>query len=263
VLVDYTRDDGDNIILNAVDCLLVTAKYALSETNKTKTSSYGLINGRRISDWLSGTKRGRGRGGREESVFTRLDIIDPRTNKALRIVPHDVRHWLNSVLNDGGATQETIRLVFARKSQLTNATYDQTSALTRVNRLKEDIRSGKVFGEIQDNFNVILAEYGRDDAESYLKSKTAMMVSMPHGSCTLSWTRPSCEKYMSCFAGDKMCEDLCINMNDNEQHNNVIKVFNEQTVLLTVIPESSPQHKNIKKIVKNIQSLIDTSKEFI
>lgn len=247
------------VILRASESLMITEKHALSETCNTKKDTYSIITDKRFGDWLGGTTRGRGKGGLEESIFTRLGIIDPRTNKPLKVTTHDVRHWLNTVLNEGGASQEAIRLIFARKSQASNATYDQTSALTRVNRLKEGIRKGKVFGTVQDSYNVILAESGREDAESYLNAKSAIMTIMPHGGCTLNWSRPSCEKYMSCFAGDEVCEDLCIDLSDNDQLFNVNQTLNEQKSLLSIIPKSSPQYASIQNIVINIEKLLNNT----
>jgi len=257
IIVKYKNNDTDReIVLEAADCLLVTPKYLLSSSRDTKTNSYSIIDEKRFSEWLSGTSRGRGQGGDEESIFTRLNIIDPRTNKPLSATIHDVRHWLNTLMNEGGASQESIRLMFARKSIQTNAVYDQTSAKTRCNRLKEGVRKGTTYGEIQDNYNVIFAEFGRDKAEEYLNSKAAMMTIMPHGGCTMSWVRGACERNMSCFGGDEICEDFCIDIEDKEQLNEVERIYKEQVAMKSILPSTSPQMEFVVRVSANIEKVL-------
>jgi len=253
LLVDH---ESRKIILRASESLFVTKRYELSESHNTKEDSYSIVTDKRFGDWLGGTTRGRGKGGWEDSIFARLNVIDPRTNKPLKITVHDVRHWLNTVLNEGGVSQEAIRLIFARKSQATNSTYDQTSALTRVNRLKDDIRKGNVFGEIQDCYNTMMSDFGRDKAEAYLNAKTAILTIMPHGGCTMSWNRPSCDNYMSCFAGDEPCNELCIDLDDKDQIASIIKSKSEQSAMLSIIPQGSPQHAHITKIILNMDKVL-------
>jgi len=246
-------------ILQPEDALLVTQTYQLTESRGTKINDYSLITDKEISRWLSGEKRSLGTKNEEDSCFSRLGIIDPKTNEIAKVVSHDIRHWLTTFLLEGGMPNDQVALLFNRAPSQ-NDTYDQTSSKTRLSNMRQAIRDGGAMGHLSDTYHNI-AEYSRDDAEKYLEASTLQLNLMPHGGCSLNWGMSACQNHNGCFNSENgVCEHLCINPENMETKLELTRMQREADIALAVIPEQSPQYTHFQNIQRNLKELCEPPK---
>lgn len=240
-------------ILEPEDALLVIKTYQFSNYRSTKCD-YTIITDKDIHRWFSGEIRSHGTKNHEDSCFSRLGIIDPKTREIAKFTPHDIRHWLTTYLQEGGMPNDQIALLFNR-SPKQNDTYDQTSSKVRLNNMRQAIRDGGAMGHVAETFH-LLAEVSRYDAEEYLKACTLQLNLMPHGGCTLNWGISACQNHNACFNGaNGLCEHLCIDYKNAETRDELDRMMQETDTALGIIPPQSPQFEHYRNIQKNLQQL--------
>ena len=246
-------------ILQPEDTLLITLTYQLTESRGTKTNDYSLISDKEISRWFCGEPRSLGTKNLEDSCFSRLGIIDPKTGEIAKFIPHDIRHWLTTFLQEGGMPNDQVALLFNRAPNQ-NDTYDQTSSKTRLNNMRQAIRDGGAIGHVADTYHNI-CDYSRQEAEQYLEASTLQLNLMPHGGCSLNWGMNACQNHNGCFNGDNgLCENLCIDPDNQETKLELDRMMRETETALVVIPEQSPQYNHFKNIQQNLKGLCGDSK---
>ena len=243
--------------------LLIIEKSALSEAHKTRGVDFQTITQRSFAAWLSGEKRSHGTQNHEDSVFSRLDILDPRVDDIAKFTNHDVRHWLNTLYQNGGLSEDQIALIFNRKHKRQNAVYDHTSNKVRTARLQAAIRENTALGRATETYHKI-AEFSRDEAEDYLGAVTRMVNPMPHGICLLDWSTTPCPHHLSCFACESEnsgpCEHLEVDAR-NQQHIDEIHRL-EKTADLTITAielqgvEQSPQLDHFRRVKANVKATL-------
>ena len=251
--------EGKSILIPE-EALMITLKYQLAENYETIDTDYSLITDKSISRWLSGEKRALGTKNFEDSCFSRLEIIDPKTGEIAKFVPHDIRHWLTTYLLEGGMPSEQVALLFNRAPNQ-NDIYDQTSSKTRLNNMRQAIRDGGAIGHVAETYNNI-SEYSRLEAEQYLKASTLQLNNMPHGGCSLNWGMKACKNHNGCFNGeDGLCDDLCIDPTEPDTKLELERILVETNTALLVIPEKSPQYNHYQNIQKNLNKLFGVENE--
>lgn len=166
------------------EALLLTQKYQLSEHSKTIEDDFKAISESDITRWFGGHKRSKGTENHEDSVFSRHNIVDPHTDEIMEMTSHDIRHWLNTIYQNGGLTEDQIALIFNRKHKQQDAEYDQISNKVRSERMKNAIRDKIAIGRVTATYSK-LADFSREEAEDYLRSVTRMVNPMQHGVCML------------------------------------------------------------------------------
>lgn len=241
-------------ILQPEDTLLITHTYQLTDSRGTKTNDYSLISDKAISRWFCGEARSIGTKNAEDSCFSRLGIIDPKTGKIAEIIPHDIRHWLSTHLLEGGMPNDQVALLFNRAPNQ-NDTYDQTSSKTRLNNMRQAIRDGGAIGHVADTYHNI-CEYSRQEAEQYLEASTLQLNLMPHGGCSLNWGMKACQNHNGCFNSENgLCQNLCIDPENHETKIELDRMMRETEIALVVIPEQSPQYIHYQNIKHNLKAL--------
>jgi len=251
------RNKDGSAILHRDEALLVVQKYALSEHRSTVEVDFSLLTDGSIARWLSGEARSHNTGNHEDSVFSRLGITDPRTSKIAKFTIHDIRHWLNTIYQNGGLTEDQIALIFNRKYKAQNATYDQTSSKVRAARLKQAIRDKMIVGQVADSYSR-LAEFSREDADDYLDAVLRMVNPMPHGVCTLDWATTPCPHHLSCFScRDQLpCEHLIVDPADKETKAELERMQRESGLVIAAIRaqgvDDSPTVDHFKRIRHNV-----------
>ena len=254
------KDKRGKAVLKAKDALFVIEKYKFSDNRATKENNYTVLNTSDFMRWLSGESRSLGTGNFEDSVFSRLNIKDPKTNEIAKFTSHDVRHWLNTYYAEGGLDEESIALYFNR-DQKQNATYDQTTSKTRLNNIRNAVEEGKAIGNLQDNYQ-LLSEVSQKQAKAYLKSHTLMVNLMPHGTCSLNWGVEACQHYNSCFNCENkngetgVCEHLVVEKNNAEHIEGVKNIVKDSELMLNTIPNESPQYIHVKNIYDNAKNIL-------
>jgi hypothetical protein len=259
------HSDGKPILL-AEHALFVIPKHAFSERRGTKAKDFHVLTDRDFSHWLSGEKRARGSGNHEDSVLRRLDIRDPRTSDVASFTWHSIRHWLDTAYENGGLTADQIALIFGRKGTLQNSTYDQTSNRTRIERVAAGIRDNTIVGRKADTYHR-LAKYSREDAEDYLAAGLRMVNPMPHGDCTLDWSRASCPHHLSCFSSEGEapgpCEDLIVDPNVPAQVQEVETIHRQATLTIAMMEKQggSRQVDHYERVRQNTRVVLDRIKK--
>jgi hypothetical protein len=255
--VPLLRDKEGRSILFQDEALLVVKKYALSEQRGTKEGEFSSITDSHISRWLCGEARSAGTGKPDDSVFSRLRIMDPRTGEVAKFTTHDVRHWLNTIYQSGGLTEDQIALIFNRTYQKQNATYDQTTSRMRTARLKQAVREKIAVGQVSESFNRI-AEFSREDAEDYLSAVLRMVNPMPHGVCTLDWASTPCPHHLSCFSceDEAPCEHLIVEPEHDATVAELRRLQREADLTKSALQsqgvEQSPTLDHFERIRRNI-----------
>jgi hypothetical protein len=240
-------------LLQPEDALFLTLKYQLTESRNIKPNDYKLITCSDISRWFCGCSRSFGTKNHEDSCFSRLGIIDPKTGKIAKYSSHDIRHWLTTYLLEGGMPGDQVALLFNRSASQ-NDTYDQTSSKTRLNNMRQAIRDGGAIGHVVDTYHSI-AVNSRNEAEKYLEASTLQLNLMPHGGA-LNWGMKACQNHNGCFNGiDGLCENLCIDIKNQETKIELDRMMRETKTALAVIPEQSPQYSHFQNIQSNLQEL--------
>ena len=103
------------VMLYARDALCVVFGGQLA-TEVTRQDRVQLVTTGMFNIWLGGITRSRGKHSREDSVFNRFNIIDPRSGRPASLTVHDLRHWLTTAYADGGISKDQMTVVFNRKS---------------------------------------------------------------------------------------------------------------------------------------------------
>lgn len=256
------KNKDGKALLYPDEALLVTQKYALSEHRGIKTDEFTVIGDRDFSHWLTGEARSLGTGNHEDSVFRRLGIIDPRTGECIKFTSHDVRHWLNTIYQNGGLTEDQIALIFNRKHKQQNAVYDQTSNKERASRMKQAIRDRIAIGRATETYSVI-AEFSRDDAEDYLEAVVRMVNPMPHGVCMLDWSAAPCPHHLSCFSceSEGPCEHLIVDPGNNDHVHEMERISREADLSVDAIKAQgmggSRQIDHFKRVHKNVNIMLN------
>jgi hypothetical protein len=223
-----------------------------------------LVTPREFSSWLSGVPRANGTGKPEASVFERLQILDEDTGEIARFTAHDVRHWLNSMYQSGGLTDDQITLIFNRTSAKQTATYDQTPLSDRAMRLKGAIRGKLAVGRVVDSYHRLLADFSRDDAERYLEGAVRTVSPMPHGACTLNWSTVPCPHHLSCFSCESKepgpCNFLLVEKDAPADIAEVRRLAKEAKLLsITLLDQGaddSPMLQHAQRVARNTEVLL-------
>lgn len=256
------KDKNGNGVLYQDEALLTTHKYALSEQRGTKKGNFKSLTESDIIRWLSGESRSHGTRNSEDSVFNRLNIIDPRTGEIAKFTTHDIRHWLNTIYQNGGLTEDQIALIFNRKYKKQNATYDQTSNKVRTARLKQAVRDKIAVGQVTETYDR-LAEFSREDAEDYLAAVLRMTNPMPHGVCMLDWATTPCPHHLSCFScnDEKPCEHLVLEPANEGTTKELERILRESDLIISAIHsqdiDDSPTLDHFKRISRNVGITLD------
>ena len=246
-------------VLEPHQALFVVERHALSEQYQSRTDQFSLLTDKFFVRWLAGEPRARGSRSHSDSVFSRLGVIDPKTNAIVRFTSHDARHWLNTMFERGGLSQQQIALVFGRDER-SNAVYDQTNRETRMHELRDAIRAGRVVGHTTSVYRAI-SEHSTDEAERHLRDSVQTVALMPHGLCTLNWSTQPCPHSLSCFAGETnsargCCEHLHVDASDDRVRRELERLMQQQEQLLTLIPNSSAQHAHFARVSANVRTLL-------
>ena len=261
-------DNEGNPLLHLHDALFVLPKYYLTDSRETNFADVNIVRDRQFAIWLRGEKRSKGTRNHEDSVFSRLNIIDERTDKPVEMTSHDIRHWLNTMYQQGGLSQDQIALIFNRKYKAQNATYDQTSNKKRQQRMRDAIKENKALGRISETFTR-LAKIDREEAEEYLEATTRMINPMPHGMCLLDWSSTPCPHNLSCFDCEShkpsLCEHLVVDKTVEVHLSEIKRLGKESESVINAMElqglEGSPQLQHHMRVKHNIESLLKLMSE--
>ncbi len=202
--------------LSAWELLFLMPKRALGDSHDaglcdvTRYSAVGRMDRQMVSDALSSDWK--------QTLFSVYGESDK--DRALKLLPHSLRHLQNTELFRLGIADTIITKRFNRRSVTQTYDYDHRSLAEDLDQieLKPEvelllgeksatvarlIKAGKARGPIVEAFGRIQRTRGEDAALDYLRAEADGFHSTPYGSCINSFTVDPCPKHLECFTGCK------------------------------------------------------------
>lgn len=250
---------GSETLLEPENSLFVISRNLLSFSKSTRSNQFRKVSDKVFIQWLNGTS------GKEDSLFKRFDVLDPRTGAVAEFTWHDIRHWLNTAYKQGGLSDAQVNVILGRTEYAQAHVYDHTSALSRslmLQQMMQRVREDKTVGLIQTTFNKLkIAD--RESAESYLTAAIRVINPMPHGGCAHNLALKPCHNHLSCLAkgkDGKPCEVLIVDSQSDKQRSEIQQIAHAATLLKVHIVdaggESSPQFKHFENVEDSANYLL-------
>lgn len=139
-----------------------------------------------VRDFLCGRLAGR-------SVFERLKICDA-DGKPYSIRSHKIRHFLNTLAQEGKLSQLDIARWSGRKDMAQNAVYDHTGGMPLARTMREMLKTDAMKGPIAETFVALPTA----DRESFLKSRLSTAHLTEIGMCIQDWSLAPCPNHGAC-----------------------------------------------------------------
>lgn len=149
-------------------------------------ASVRLVIDQMIGDFITG---GDGR----QSVFERHGFTEP-DGSPIRVTTHQLRHWLNTLAQEGGMSQELIARWSGRKDMSQNAAYDHVSGRALARKVRALVDRGLMKGPIADVANKLPPA----DREAFLGAEIASAHVTEIGLCVHDWSLAPCPSHGDC-----------------------------------------------------------------
>ena len=176
------------------DTLIVARKHEFDRHRPTSPCCFGPVSYSQIS-----TQLGRGvllQG--TSSIFSRHGLTEP-DGSPIRLRTHQLRHYLNTIAQQGGLSQLDIAKWSGRKTIQQNEAYDHVSAYERANQIQDAIGDGtRMMGPLAtlpEPLPMTREEYAR------LRAPTAHLTEI--GVCTHDWAAMPCLWFLRCHDCEK------------------------------------------------------------
>lgn len=158
-----------------------------------------------------------------KSVFERLDLRDEQ-GKPYNLRSHAVRHYLNTLAQEGGVSQLDIARWSGRKNLHQNSVYDHMSGMALAETTREVLKTGAVMGSVAETFKR-LPPVERDE---FLKARFATAHTTDLGMCFQDWTLAPCHKHGGCAD----CGEHLIIKGDSKHIARTQQMLQEQKAML-------------------------------
>lgn len=176
-----------------------------------------FVSDQNISDFISGR-------GVVKSVFERLDILDS-DGKPYRTNTHALRHFLNTLAQEGMLSQLDIARWSGRKDIRENSSYDHTGGRHLAEKLREAVKTNAMQGPISHTFEALPPV----DRESFLKARFATAHSTDIGMCVQDFSLAPCPSHGAC-AG---CSEHVIVKGDKRHQERAQQLLSEHEAMLS------------------------------
>ncbi|WP_241227883.1 integrase [Cupriavidus sp. HMR-1] len=134
------------------------------------------------------------------SVFERYGILGD-DGQQLRIRTHGLRHFLNHVLDEGGAPDLVQTKWFGRKHAADTRAYQHLTYAQRSAKVVKEIMGGRMQGHVVDSAKALPAEMKR----TFLAARIHAIHDVGPGMCIHDFQLSPCERHLQCTA---KCEDF-------------------------------------------------------
>lgn len=112
---------------------------------------------------------------------------------------HSFRHTLNTLLDEGGLSDLLQTEWFGRSNPRDTKAYQHTSREKRALMLREDLKQGKVGGQISEQLKRIPIEI----QDAYLAARVNAVHDVGAGICVHNFAQTPCERHLQCSADCK------------------------------------------------------------
>lgn len=136
------------------------------------------------------------------SAFAKFGFSEP-DGSPIRMNTHQFRHWLNTMAQDGGLSQELVARWSGRKDLSQNAAYDHVSG----RKLAEHVRVLAEKGEMRGSIAKIRDRLPPADRKAFLETQIATAHVTEIGLCIHDWSLAPCPVHGDCSSCDEHVVD--------------------------------------------------------
>jgi len=178
---------GTGLALHDALCV-VYANQMHRGTKTTLTYAARPITDQNVSDFL---------GGREAcaSIFERHNIVK-RDGGRIEIRSHGFRHFLNHLLDEGGAPDLVQTKWFGRKYAADTKAYQHMTAVERSAQVVSEVMGGRMRGAVPDIASALPA----DRAQTFLAARIHAVHDVGAGMCLHDFQMSPCPRHLQCTA---------------------------------------------------------------
>jgi hypothetical protein len=165
--------------------LFLVRTHAFNGGKTERAGSFELIHSTSIRDFISGRRTG--------SIFERFGAKEPG-GAPIHMRTHQFRHWLNTLAQEGGMSQELIARWSGRKDSQQNAVYDHVSGAKLAEKVRVLAEAGEMVGQIaRVREGLPLA-----DREAFMKAQVPTSHVTEIGICIHDWSLVPCAIHGQC-----------------------------------------------------------------
>jgi hypothetical protein len=144
---------------------------------------------------------------------------------SLRVNTHQIRHWLNTIADNGGLSDVDLAKWMGRKDIAQNAVYKHGTLVQRTNAAKDLILSGQTHGRVAR----IAAQIPVDERKKFLDGTIEAVHNTGLGLCLHNFAASPCPDHHECLRG---CGDYLRVKGDQDQRRALLELKNKELVAL-------------------------------
>ncbi|MGF6634893.1 integrase [Paraburkholderia sp. MM6662-R1] len=149
------------------------------------------------------------------NIFERSGIVDA-DGQPIEISSKGFRHFLNNLLDEGGAPDMVQTKWFGRKNPSDTRAYQHLTPAQRARKVVDDIMAGKVEGKVTDIAKVLPTEVAR----GFLLTRVQAVHDVGPGMCVHDFQMMPCPKYLECTAD---CDEYVWEKGDLERKDALLR----------------------------------------
>lgn len=130
-----------------------------------------------------------------KNIFERSGIVDA-DGQPIDISSKGFRHFLNNLLDEGGAPDLVQTKWFGRKNPADTRAYQHLTPAQRAKKVADEIFAGKLVGEIADIVKVLPTDVGR----AFLTARIQAVHDVGPGMCVHDFQMMPCPRHLQCDA---------------------------------------------------------------
>ena len=148
---------------------------------------------------------------------SRIGLAKAILDGSHRVKTHDVRHWLNTIADNGGLSDVDLAKWMGRKEISQNAVYKHGTLVQRTNAAKELILSGQTHGRLAR----IAAKIPLDQRKVFLDGSVEAVHNTSLGLCLHNFAASPCPDHHECLRG---CGDYLRIKGDQDQRRALLEL---------------------------------------
>ena len=171
------------------------------------------------------------------------DLIEKYASSSINtnFTSHHFRHTLNTLLDEGGLSDLLQTEWFGRKNPRDTKAYQHTSREKRALMLREDIKKGRVGGQIVNKLKSIPITV----QDAFLKARINAVHDVGSGICVHNFVQTPCERHLQCSAD---CKDYVWVKEDKGRIDDLKRQYS-MTVVARETAEKKSKEKNAKRSI--------------
>jgi hypothetical protein len=190
----------------------------------------------------------------EVSIFSVRGLKEP-DGSPMRIKTHAFRHWINTLVANGGLSDTDLARWSGRRDKNQNAAYKHGTVEQCVSWAKEMIRAGKLKGPVSETYHSIEDPVAK---EQFLDTHVTMALFTHLGVCVHDYAIEPCQFHLNCLSG---CPDYLRTKGDETECKNITEVYNFHLIQLTRHKEAEQKgRRGAGNYVAHTQRIVNGAK---